>query len=268
LAGRYEKIVRRRIKALRKKCWDPKTRFFYSLDRDSDKKIPVRTIQAFLTLCCGAATKEQGAALVKHLTDPKEFWPEYPVPTVALDDAKFDPVGWWRGDLWPVTNYLVGYGLNRYGYYAEARELTRRVLNHIGKFGINERYNGRTGAPLGVPGLGMSCAIWSMVVQNEYGVDEDFRTIRVPAGGAGTGKWLHLGKLEVAYPTANSVRVKSGFERTFQIIFPEKDGKGRDQYGVTCESKPLEKIQFKVSRAKVSFEAEAGKDYLVCREVR
>jgi hypothetical protein len=54
VAQRYRQIVARRIKAIQEKMWDPQTRFFYSLQRDSHAKIPVRTIQGFLTLTCGA----------------------------------------------------------------------------------------------------------------------------------------------------------------------------------------------------------------------
>ena len=50
IAKRYEKIIRHRIAAIQKKMWDPKKRFFYSLDRDSDRPINVRSIQGFLTL--------------------------------------------------------------------------------------------------------------------------------------------------------------------------------------------------------------------------
>ena len=46
LAEKYRGIVAWRIKAVQEKMWDPKTQFFYSLDRDSHAKIPVRTSKA------------------------------------------------------------------------------------------------------------------------------------------------------------------------------------------------------------------------------
>ena len=103
LAEKYRGIVARRIKAVQEKMWDPQTQFFYSLDRDSHAKIPVRTIQGFLTLACGAATHEQAEALVKQLQDPKQWWATYPIPTVALDDPKFGADAMLRGDMWPAT---------------------------------------------------------------------------------------------------------------------------------------------------------------------
>lgn len=259
LARRYERIIKRRIRAMQEKMWDPETRFFYSLDRDSDTTIPVRTVQGFLTLCCGAATREQAASLVEQLHDPRQWWCKYPVPTCALDDAKFDPKGFWRGDMWPPTTYLVSYGLNRYGYHDAARELTRRMQELIAARGINERYDGTTGQPLGVPGLGMSCSVWSMIVQNVYGVQEDFRTIRIPPGAK--GRRLLLGELEVRYPRDDAVELRTGFERQFRVIFPET--KKRLRVEVTRDGSKLRWWQRKTKDNAVIFTAKPNRVYHV-----
>ncbi|MCK7493384.1 MAG: hypothetical protein MZW92_61795 [Comamonadaceae bacterium] len=36
---KYERNLARRTEAIRAKMWDPETKFFYSLNRDTDKKI-------------------------------------------------------------------------------------------------------------------------------------------------------------------------------------------------------------------------------------
>jgi glycogen debranching enzyme len=69
--------------------------------------------------------------LVAHLTDENEFWSRYPLPTVALNDPKFDPVTMWRGPTWVNVNYLLIEGLQRTGYTDLARELRRRTLDLI-----------------------------------------------------------------------------------------------------------------------------------------
>ncbi|MCY3021085.1 MAG: trehalase family glycosidase [Planctomycetota bacterium] len=258
LAQRYEQTVARRIKAMQDKMWDADKGFFYSLDRDSDRKIPAKTIQGFLTMACNAATKDQGAILAGQLKDPKQWWCEYPVPTCALDDPKFDPKGFWRGDMWPATTYLVAYGLCRYGYHDLARELTDKMRLLIAEKGINERYNSRTGQPLGVPGLGMTCSIWSMIVQNVYGVQDDFRTIRVPPGAK--GRKLKLGKLRVAYPDDDAVELMSAFEREFRVIVP---GAADVQPLVSCDGKPLEAGELKHVDGAAVFKAAPAHTYRV-----
>ncbi|MDO8588019.1 MAG: trehalase family glycosidase [Armatimonadota bacterium] len=263
LAGRYEKIITRRVKAIRDKMWDPKTKFFYSLDRDTDVQIPVKTIQGFLTLTCGAATKEQASALVEQLRDPKQWWCAYPVPTVAIDAPKFSAQGFWRGDMWPPTTYLVLLGLNRYGYNDEAQELTGRMRKLIGEKGINERYDATTGQPLGVEGLGMSCSAWLMMVNSLYGVQEDFRTIRAPTNPS--GRRLTLGKLEVEYPSNDSVELRTGFKRQFRVEFPAAKSKLKPT--ITRNGQPLARDQVTVSGRAVVFTAEPGRIYRVRRGV-
>ena len=61
IARRFEQTVERRSAALQRKMWDPQSEFFFSLDRDSDRPIRVRTIQGFLPLAAGAATSAQAA---------------------------------------------------------------------------------------------------------------------------------------------------------------------------------------------------------------
>jgi hypothetical protein len=218
LARRVEARIQRRVQAMRAKMWDEERRFFFSLDRDSDRRIPVRTLQGFLTLAAGVATPEQTEALVGHLRDPRGFAAPYPVPTAAVDEAKYDSKGYWRGDMWPPTTYLVAYGLRRYGYHDLALDLTRRLRTLIEARGVAEHYDSQTGAPLGVPGLGMSVAFWSMVVENVYGVQDDFRSIRVPRDAV--GRRLRLGGLSVAYPRAGTVEIASAFAREMRVVVP------------------------------------------------
>ena len=259
IAKHYEKIIQRRIAAIQSKMWDPGKKFFYSLDRDSDRPIDVRCIQGFLTLCCDAATKEQARELVSELMDSTRWWCDYPVPTVAINDPKFNMEGFWRGDMWPVTTYLVAYGLNRYGYHEEARKLTDKIVDLFIRNGVNERYNGVTGQPLGVQGLGMSCSVWSMIVENYYGVTNDYKTICVPQGAK--GRHLKLGQLEVGYPQKNQIEICSGFERKLMIVFPSATSKSR--LTVSCDGVKLPKAALSTSTTSVEFKTEANKRYLV-----
>ena len=151
--------------------------------------------------------------------------------------------------------------LDRYGYHELARRLTDRIVALTLKHGVNERYNGLTGQPLGVTGLGMSCSIWSMIVQNVYGVGDDFRTIRVPPGAS--GRKLMLGKLELRYPSDNAVELRSAFARKFQVIFPDTPGVALRQFSVACQGSKLAPDRVTVLGNRVSFEALPGQTYAV-----
>ncbi|MEI6336945.1 MAG: trehalase family glycosidase, partial [Methylococcaceae bacterium] len=162
---KYEQRLTKRTEAVRAKMWDPETKFFYSLDRDTDKPIRVRTLQVFLPLTAGMASEKQAAELVRQLTDPALFWSTYPVTTSAMNEPTFRADGFWRGDVWPPTNYLIQLGLNRYGYYDLAREMADKMLELVRKHDghAHERYNGVEGRGLGVKDYCWGVANWSMV---------------------------------------------------------------------------------------------------------
>ena len=255
LARRCEARAARRVAAMQAKMWDPQRGFFFSLDRDTDRRIPVRTLQGFLPLAARAATAAQAAALAAELRDPKRWWTRYPVPTTALDEPRFDPKGYWRGDMWPPTTYLVAYGLRQYGFAAEGVELTRRLRALFEEKGISESYDGVTGDPLGVPGLGMSCVLVAMVVENLYGVEDDYRTIRVPEGAA--GRRLQLGALAVSYPGEGVVELRSDFAREVRVVFPGR----RDRPRVMPAGSRVARAPS--GRGEVRFTAAAGVTYRV-----
>jgi glycogen debranching enzyme len=99
--------------------------------------------------------------LVEHLTDPTRFWPEWPIPTVALSDPKFDPMQMWRGPTWTNINYLFVEALTRNGNHDLARRLRQKTLALVMQQGdIYEYYNPLTGErpPKSAPMYGWSAA--------------------------------------------------------------------------------------------------------------
>jgi glycogen debranching enzyme len=69
--------------------------------------------------------------LLAHLQDPDEFWARFPLPTVALNDPKFDGQQMWRGPTWVNINLLFIEALTRVGQDALARELRIKTLDLI-----------------------------------------------------------------------------------------------------------------------------------------
>ena len=262
LMDKYLARLAKRTEAIRTKMWDPETKFFYSLNRDADKKIPVRTLQGFLTLTAGLANEEQARELVKQLKDPSLFWSKYPVTTSAMDEPTFDPDGFWRGDMWPPTNYLIALGLNRYGYYDISIELADKMFELVKKYDGHayERYNGVEGLGLGVKDYCWGVTTWSISVNTVYGIQEDYRTIVVPPHAK--GRRLKLGKLEVNYPADNSVELKTSFQREFKVVFPDKKGGINVQYdGATVKS-----VNVSGEASEITFTASPDRTYIVSKD--
>lgn len=112
--------------------WDPETAFYYDLDPEG-KQVKLKTEAGFTPLFAGVCSDSQAAALVQHLTNPNEFWREFPVASVSADEPSFcDDM--WRGPVWINYNYLVIEGLIRYGYGHVARELRKKTLRHIARW--------------------------------------------------------------------------------------------------------------------------------------
>ena len=138
------KNMRERINSL---LWDGD---FYR-DRFWDGRFSShRASSNFYPLLAGVAVGEMALKLLKHLKNPKEFWGKFVIPTISRDDPAFPDQQYWRGTIWPPTNYLVYQGLRRAGFYREASSLAVKgamlFLNSWKKFGLcRENYSSITG---------------------------------------------------------------------------------------------------------------------------
>ena len=148
---------------LTRKMWDEAAGLFWARRPLVDARVNVRTPFNLFPLITGRLPAAMQQRLIAHLTDERQFWAHYPVPTVALDDPKFNPVQMWRGPTWVNVNYLLIEGLQRTGYIDLARELRYRTLELINRQGdIFEYYHPQTGKapPKAASIFGWSSAIF------------------------------------------------------------------------------------------------------------
>jgi hypothetical protein len=151
---RAENIAQRMIENM----WDEQAGFFWARKNVqpvtpntsgvtlSTARVNVRTPFNLFPLITGRMPAKIASRLVSHLTDERQFWPRYPVPSVALNDPKYDPNQMWRGPTWVNINYLLIEGLQKAGYLEVANELRRRTLDLIGgQEDIYEYYHPETG---------------------------------------------------------------------------------------------------------------------------
>jgi putative isomerase len=137
---RADEMARRMIDL----TWDAKSGFFWASRNGS--RVNVRTPFNLFPLITGQMPSDISDHLVAHLTDERQFWSRYPVPTVAMDDPKYDPFKMWRGPTWVNVNYLLIEGLQRSGYPELAVELRKRTLDLICcRNDIYEYYHPMTG---------------------------------------------------------------------------------------------------------------------------
>jgi len=80
----------------------------------------------FYPLLAGLASADQAQAILKQLLDKQKFNGQYVIPTISRDHPAFKDQQYWRGTIWPPTNYLVYQGLKRYRFDEAAAELARK----------------------------------------------------------------------------------------------------------------------------------------------
>jgi Mannosylglycerate hydrolase MGH1-like glycoside hydrolase domain len=106
----------------------------------------------FYPLLAKAATPQQAEVMIKnHLLNPKEFWGEWIIPSIARDDPAFKDQNYWRGRIWGPMNYLVYLGLRNYNHPEVQRQFAEKsyalFLEEWKKNGhVHENYNGISGA--------------------------------------------------------------------------------------------------------------------------
>lgn len=110
-AKRNRELAERVSAAIRRKLWHEREGFFYSCDVRGERLLTTPTVSAFMPLLGGVANDEQAARITKHLLEPAEFWTNVPVPSTAANSLSFNPVRYWSGPSWPVTNWLLWRGL-------------------------------------------------------------------------------------------------------------------------------------------------------------
>ena len=70
-------------------------------------------------LWSGIVDKSKAKAVVRHLMGPKLFT-GWGVRTLAEGEARFNPIGYHTGAVWPFDNSFIAWGLRRYGFKTEA----------------------------------------------------------------------------------------------------------------------------------------------------
>jgi len=183
MAARRKVRIDKAVEAMRKHMWDEEAGLFLSVRRDTLEKVRVGTIGSWIPLTAGVPTDAMAKRMAETLQTPAWSTP-LPVPTVDRNDKRWNSNGkWrgdartaardnldpalaqlWRGDVWPATNYQIAAGLAHYGHKNLAAEIADKTVANALKNGISEHYDSVTGKALGVPWLGMTCTIVTMML--------------------------------------------------------------------------------------------------------
>lgn len=95
----------------------------YVLALDGEKRpCRVRSSNAGHALLTGIALPERARALARTLMGPASFC-GWGIRTIASSEARYNPMSYHNGSVWPHDNALIGMGLARYGFKREAARI-------------------------------------------------------------------------------------------------------------------------------------------------
>jgi putative isomerase len=163
MATRRQKRIEKGVKGMRDHMWDEKAGAFLSVKRDTLEKIPVATIGSWIPLTAGVPTPAMAKRMADVLASPAWMTP-LPVPTVDRNDTRWKSDAFWRGDVWPSTNYQIACGLAAYGHTDLAADIADKTIANAIKNGISEHYDSVSGKPLGVPDYCMSSTLVTLML--------------------------------------------------------------------------------------------------------
>ena len=95
----------------------------YVLALDGEKRpCRVRSSNAGHVLFTGLAREERADMVVHTLMAPASF-SGWGVRTIASTEARYNPMSYHNGSIWPHDNALIAAGFSRYGYRAQAAQI-------------------------------------------------------------------------------------------------------------------------------------------------
>jgi glycogen debranching enzyme len=101
--------------------------FAVALDADGGKVDTLTSNNGHL-LWSGIVDKSKAKSVVKHLMGQRLF-SGWGVRTMATGEARYNPIGYHTGTIWPFDNSFVAWGLRRYGYKEEAARIAAGILD-------------------------------------------------------------------------------------------------------------------------------------------
>ncbi|MFC7476584.1 glycogen debranching N-terminal domain-containing protein [Dankookia sp. GCM10030260] len=108
----------------------------YALALDGEKRpCRVRSSNAGHVLLGGLASPERAASVARHLMDGS-FHSGWGIRTLATTEARYNPMSYHNGSVWPHDTALIGLGLARYGHRAAAAKLLEGLTAAAGKLDL------------------------------------------------------------------------------------------------------------------------------------
>jgi hypothetical protein len=132
---------------------EPSTGLATDVDLRTGEVLATETVAGFAPLVAGGLPAPARQGLVQLLMGPR--WAGHPglrwplPPSTSACSPSFQPRSYWRGPVWPVITWLLGWALERDGEPTPAAALRQATLRQLEDATFAEYYEPFTAEPLG-----------------------------------------------------------------------------------------------------------------------
>jgi glycogen debranching enzyme len=156
----------------------------YALALDASKRpCEVRASNAGHCLAMGIASTERARRVADLFMTP-EFFSGWGVRTVASGEARYNPMSYHNGSVWPHDNSLIVHGFSRYGLNSHVKKLTKALFDAsilLGEGRLPELFCGFPKRmdeypvlyPVACSPQAWASAVWCLVLQSCLGLEID-----------------------------------------------------------------------------------------------
>jgi hypothetical protein len=127
--------------------WDDEQALYVDYDVIAEKRASVGTAAGLAPLYAGVPGRSRAERMVERLAGSRVPVGDsgWAVTSLSPADPGFQPTRYWRGPVWPILNWVLQRGLERYGYRARAEQVRQAVIELGRSGGFWEHYNPLTG---------------------------------------------------------------------------------------------------------------------------
>jgi hypothetical protein len=117
------------LAALQRHCYDARSARFQCRDSRSGEAITAASIHGIFPLLL-PLPPQQSAPLLQALADSGEYATPCALPSTPASSPLYNPINYWRGPVWPITNWFLIQGL-RHHAPRQALQLAQHTMAMI-----------------------------------------------------------------------------------------------------------------------------------------
>lgn len=160
---KYEKLSQKVTQSILEVMYDQEEAAFFDVFGHDNKKLKTLTPTIFFPIVLENIPKEISLNVIKtHFFNKEEFHTRYPIPSLAVNDACFNPnqsLYLWRGPTWISNNWFLFQYFLENDARDEAQKIIESIKKLITKSGFREYYN-----PFSGEGYGAKDFTWAGLI--------------------------------------------------------------------------------------------------------